>query len=50
MSLSRVPAADSIAIPDHLIRDVVEAFYARVRRDSELGPIFEAVLSARWED
>lgn len=32
-----------------LIRTLVETFYARVRSDSVLGPIFEGSLTGRWD-
>jgi hemoglobin len=31
------------------IRRLVETFYARVREDAELGPIFESRIGARWD-
>jgi hemoglobin len=36
-------------ITEATIRSLVEAFYRRVRRDPLLGPVFEPVLSNRWE-
>lgn len=36
------------AITEDLIRFLVETFYARVRTDRRLGPIFEAVLPDDW--
>ena len=36
-------------IDEALIERLVRHFYARVRRDPELGPIFEAVIPADWE-
>jgi hemoglobin len=44
-------AAPGIAadVTEDLIRTVVEGFYARIRRDSLLGPIFEAAIQpAQW--
>ena len=32
-----------------LVRDVVLAFYAKVRRDDVLGPLFEAAIGADWD-
>lgn len=38
------------AIPtDDAIRALVDAFYAKVRRDPELGPVFETALHGRWD-
>jgi hemoglobin len=34
---------------DAAIHELVGAFYAKVRRDPELGPVFEAALHGRWE-
>ncbi|MDE2330981.1 MAG: group III truncated hemoglobin [Bradyrhizobium sp.] len=33
-----------MGIDEELIRAVVEAFYARVRTDADLGPIFQRIL------
>ena len=35
-------------VSEELIRALVEAFYDRVIRDPELGPIFHQALSGRW--
>jgi hemoglobin len=32
------------------IRSLVYAFYDRVRADTLLGPVFDAVLAGRWDD
>lgn len=37
-------------ITEDLIRDVVHAFYDRVRRDDTLGPIFETAIGETQED
>lgn len=31
------------------IRELVDAFYAKVRRDPELGPVFESALHGQWD-
>ncbi|KAA0968863.1 group III truncated hemoglobin [Aureimonas fodinaquatilis] len=36
-------------ITETLIHNVVHAFYARVRADAALGPIFESKLNGRWD-
>lgn len=46
ISLGRRP--DHPDIDEALIERLVNAFYARVRRDPRLGPIFEQNLSADW--
>lgn len=44
----RVPYVNApgiaVGIDEELIRAVVEAFYARVRTDADLGPIFQRIL------
>ena len=39
---------NQIAPSDDQIEDLVTAFYARIRKDVELGPIFERVIGADW--
>ena len=39
----------SLGITDSMIRGLVDAFYARVRADAVLGPIFEAKIHD-WEE
>ena len=34
---------------DAAIRDLVDAFYAKVRLDAQLGPIFETALHGQWD-
>ena len=34
---------------DEAIRALVDAFYAKVRQDDSLGPIFEAALHGQWD-
>ena len=36
-------------IDEAAIHRLVRAFYARVRADAELGPIFEAAIGDRWD-
>ena len=36
-------------ITDEMIRRLVHAFYARVREDQELGPIFTRVIGQDWD-
>jgi len=43
-----VPHADAEGITEGLIRDVVVEFYRRARRDTRLGPVFEAHVR-EWE-
>ena len=40
---------DHARIDENMIRELVHAFYGRVRRDAELGPIFETAIGANWD-
>lgn len=33
-----------------LVTRLLEAFYAKVRRDPELGPVFDGVIGDRWPE
>ena len=47
-----IPLAEptgSAALDDALIRALVTRFYAAIRQDPELGPLFEIRLAGRWE-
>jgi hemoglobin len=37
------------SIDEGMIRDLVHRFYARVREDAELGPIFARVIGQDWD-
>ena len=56
MSITILPAAPSPRAPLHpeiteaLIKDVVDAFYGRIRQDPQLGPIFEREIGERWDE
>lgn len=39
---------DETGIDEALIRKLVLAFYAKIRTDPKLGPIFERVIGADW--
>lgn len=39
---------DETAIDEAIIRKLVLAFYAKIRTDPQLGPIFERVIGADW--
>lgn len=47
ISLARPHGPDRV--DEALVRALVTRFYGRVRRDPELGPIFERRLAGRWE-
>ena len=36
-------------ISEALIERIVRGFYAKIRTDDELGPIFESVVQGNWE-
>jgi len=38
------------SISEHSVRALIERFYARIRTDEVLGPIFEKALAGRWDD
>jgi hemoglobin len=37
------------SISEPMIRQLVDVFYARVRADAELGPIFERAIGDNWD-
>src|SRR5690606_23893302 len=37
-----------LGVTEAMIRDLVDAFYAKVRKDDVLGPIFERVIAGDW--
>jgi len=45
-----VRAMSSSAITPASIVQLVDAFYARVRDDAVLGPVFDAKLAGRWHE
>ena len=49
-SFPAAPAVERAAAPTEAnIRELVYAFYDRVRADALLGPVFDATLSGRWD-
>lgn len=34
---------------ESVIRELVDAFYTKVRRDPDLGPVFETALHGQWD-
>lgn len=47
-NLLRRPAHPDIS--EALVRDLVFAFYDRIRADATLGPIFDGVIGDRWDE
>lgn len=45
----RTPPGLRVGITEGLIRDVVHAFYTRIRVDPALGPIFNRVIGDQWD-
>ena len=41
--------AARLGIDDAYISTLVDSFYARIRADETLGPIFEAAIGDRWD-
>ena len=49
-SMSRpVSPGEAVGVSEAMIRDLVHAFYGRVRRDPVLGPVFEAAIGDGWD-
>jgi len=46
---ARVGPGAAVGVTEELIAELVPAFYERVRRDPELGPIFERVVGGAWD-
>lgn len=40
---------DQTGIDERMIHTLVHAFYAKVRQDDQLGPIFSRVITGDWE-
>ena len=49
-NLARVASQRHREPTDANIRELVYAFYDRVRADPLLGPVFDAVLEGRWDE
>ena len=45
----RVGPGAAAGITEEMIRDVVHAFYAKIRTDPALGPIFNRVIGDDWD-
>ena len=39
----------AVGVSESMIREVVYRFYARVRADAELGPIFDGAIGDHWD-
>lgn len=48
-SRPRVGPGVAVGVTEAMIRDLVHAFYGKVRRDPELGPIFNAAVDD-WDE
>lgn len=53
------PAPERVSVPTRephaeitpeMVRDLVHTFYARVRKEPVIGPIFEAKLAGKWDE
>ena len=42
------PRAQAAGLTEPLVRQVIDAFYAKVRRDPDLGPVFEDIIRDDW--
>lgn len=47
--LAIIRDATAMGIDRAYISVLVDSFYVRVRRDAELGPVFEQAIGGRWE-
>ena len=45
----RLAPGGPVGVTEAMCRDLVKTFYARVRADAELGPIFDRAVGARWD-
>ena len=45
----RLAPGASVGVTEAMCRQVVDAFYARVRADPELGPIFNGAIGDHWD-
>ncbi|MDG2521311.1 group III truncated hemoglobin [Caulobacter segnis] len=39
----------AVGVTEPMIHELVHAFYAKVRRDPQLGPIFDAAIGDHWD-
>ena len=46
----RVGPGVAAGVTEEMIHDLVHGFYARVRADPMLGPIFDRVIGDRWDE
>jgi hemoglobin len=44
------PEDAAARVTEEMISELVQAFYARARRDPTLGPIFDRVIGERWDE
>lgn len=49
MTTRVVPPGMRVGITEAMIHDVVHAFYATIRTDPALGPIFRRVIGENWD-
>lgn len=45
----RLAPGAPVGVTEAMCRDLVDAFYARVRADQVLGPIFNGAIGDRWD-
>lgn len=46
----RLAPGAPVGVTEAMCRELVNAFYARVRSDAVLGPIFNEAIGERWDD
>ena len=46
---ARVGPGVAAGVTEEMIADLVDAFYARIRKDPVLGPIFDGAIGDGWD-
>lgn len=49
LRIPRLPPGVRVGITETMIRNVIHAFYGRIRTDPGLGPIFMRVIGQSWD-
>jgi hemoglobin len=47
---AQIAPGTAAGVTEAMIRRLVPAFYGRIRRDPELGPIFDAAIGEHWDE
>ena len=49
-TLTRVGPGAAVGVTEQMIHDLVHGFYAKIRTDPALGPIFNRVIGETWDE